>query len=185
MEAMSIERKRALVDKVKKDNIVEKEMKNEVEEEYESSGVGLIGEEKKKGIDGSKGSSSGGGGVSPPSCQAERCGADLTDAKKYHHRHKVCDFHSKAPVVVVAGLRQKFCQQCSRFHDLAEFEEAKRSCRRRLAGHNEWRRKSNSESCSHSRGHHPKESQCRLADERGLIQINMAGNSGYKSFHIR
>ncbi|OIW08246.1 hypothetical protein TanjilG_15207 [Lupinus angustifolius] len=158
--------------------MVEKEVENEVKEENESSGVGLTEEEKKKGIDGSKGSSSWGGGVPPPSCQAERCGADLTNAKKYHGRHKVCEFHSKAPVVVVAGLKQ-------RFHDLAEFDEAKRSCRRRLAGHNERLRKSNSESCSHSRGHHPKESQCRLADERGLIPINMAGNSGYKSFHIR
>lgn len=30
----------------------------------------------------------------------------------------------------------------SRFHQLAEFDDAKKSCRRRLAGHNERRRKS-------------------------------------------
>ncbi|KAL6657988.1 hypothetical protein ACP70R_005768 [Stipagrostis hirtigluma subsp. patula] len=53
----------------------------------------------------------GGGG---PSCQAERCGADLSEAKRYNRRHKVCEAHSKAPVVLVAGLRQRFCQQCSR-----------------------------------------------------------------------
>ncbi|PNX71855.1 squamosa promoter-binding protein 1-like [Trifolium pratense] len=41
------------------------------------------------------------------------------------------------------GLRQRFCQQCSRFHELIEFDEAKRSCRKRLARHNERRRKSN------------------------------------------
>lgn len=65
--------------------------------------------------------SSGGGAVSPPSCQVERCGADLTDAKKYHKRHKVCEFHSKASIVVVSGLRQRFCQQCSRSYSLSFF----------------------------------------------------------------
>ena len=30
---------------------------------------------------------------------------------------------------------------CNRFHGLIEFDEGKRSCRRRLAGHNERRRK--------------------------------------------
>ena len=54
------------------------------------------------------------GGVGPPCCQAEKCGADLTDAKRYHRRHKVCEVHAKAPAVEVAGLLQRFCQQCSR-----------------------------------------------------------------------
>uniref|UniRef100_M1D692 Squamosa promoter binding n=1 Tax=Solanum tuberosum TaxID=4113 RepID=M1D692_SOLTU len=48
------------------------------------------------------------------SCQAEKCNVDLSDAKQYHKRHKVCEYHAKAQVVVVAGLRQRFCQQCSR-----------------------------------------------------------------------
>ena len=69
-----------------------------------------------------------------------------------------------------------------RFHDLAEFDESKRSCRRRLAGHNERRRKSNPEAAGEgSKGHHhPKETtQCR-------IQMNLPGSSsGYKSFNIR
>jgi len=117
-----VERKRSLVERVRKN--VEEEVENEVEEEDES-GASFTEEEKKRGFGssnsggGRRGSSGGaaaggGGGVSPPSCQAERCGADLTDAKRYHRRHKVCEFHSKAPVVVVAGLRQRFCQQCSR-----------------------------------------------------------------------
>ncbi|KAJ0826969.1 putative transcription factor SBP family [Helianthus annuus] len=46
--------------------------------------------------------------------------------------------------LLFAGMHQRFCQQCSRFHELSEFDEAKRSCRRRLAGHNERRRKNNS-----------------------------------------
>ncbi|KAG4387017.1 hypothetical protein GLYMA_11G163828v4 [Glycine max] len=54
--------------------------------------------------------------------------------------------HSKAPKVVVLGMEQRFCQQCSRFHVVSEFDDSKRSCRRRLAGHNERRRKSSHDS---------------------------------------
>ncbi|KAL2923818.1 Squamosa promoter-binding-like protein 17, partial [Bienertia sinuspersici] len=77
----------------------------------------------------------------PPRCQVEGCQVDLSDVKAYYSRHKVCGMHSKSPVVTVAGLEQRFCQQCSRFHRLHEFDQGKRSCRRRLAGHNERRRK--------------------------------------------
>lgn len=49
-----------------------------------------------------------------PRCQAEGCNADLSQAKHYHRRHKVCEFHSKAATVIAAGLTQRFCQQCSR-----------------------------------------------------------------------
>ncbi|KAK4413018.1 Squamosa promoter-binding-like protein 9 [Sesamum alatum] len=77
----------------------------------------------------------------PPRCQVEGCKVDLSDAKAYYSRHKVCGMHSKSPRVIVAGLEQRFCQQCSRFHQLPEFDQGKRSCRRRLAGHNERRRK--------------------------------------------
>ncbi|CAK9237120.1 unnamed protein product [Sphagnum troendelagicum] len=75
-------------------------------------------------------------------CQVEGCTADLSSVlKEYHRRHKVCEMHSKTPNAVVGGREQRFCQQCSRFHLLSEFDEGKRSCRRRLAGHNERRRK--------------------------------------------
>ncbi|XP_076886577.1 squamosa promoter-binding-like protein 3 [Bidens hawaiensis] len=94
---------------------------------------------KKKGYPNGGGSTSG-----TRCCQAEKCTTDLAEAKTYHRRHKVCEFHAKAQAVVVAGMHQRFCQQCSRFHELSEFDEAKRSCRRRLAGHNERRRKNNS-----------------------------------------
>ncbi|XP_057959852.1 squamosa promoter-binding protein 1-like [Malania oleifera] len=116
----------------------------------------------------SAGGGGGGGGASPPRCQAEKCAVDLAGAKRYHKRHKVCDVHAKAPVVIVAGLRQRFCQQCSRFHELSEFDEAKRSCRRRLAGHNERRRKISSES----------------QGERSRVQ-SLPENSTCKHFQIR
>ena len=50
----------------------------------------------------------------PPRCQVEGCKVDLSDAKAYYSRHKVCGMHSKSPKVIVAGLEQRFCQQCSR-----------------------------------------------------------------------
>ncbi|KAJ6357197.1 hypothetical protein OIU78_005133 [Salix suchowensis] len=78
-------------------------------------------------------------------CQVEDCRADLSTAKDYHRRHKVCDVHSKASKALVGNFMQRFCQQCSRFHMLQEFDEGKRSCRRRLAGHNKRRRKTHPE----------------------------------------
>lgn len=53
--------------------------------------------------------------ANPPRCQADGCTSDFTSAKQYHKKHKVCDFHSKAPTVIKNGLTQRFCQQCSRY----------------------------------------------------------------------
>ncbi|KDP45880.1 hypothetical protein JCGZ_15324 [Jatropha curcas] len=192
-----------------RNNIVEghSNMEDYDMEEEEGNG-GFADDEKKKGVGvvyGKRGTAAagggGGGGVSPPSCQVEKCGADLSDAKRYHRRHKVCEVHAKAPAVIVAGLRQRFCQQCSRFHELSEFDEAKRSCRRRLAGHNERRRKSlsaesNGESSSLSSssrskgafGAQLKETQClRQVEERPKYQITipLPGNSDYKRSQLR
>lgn len=47
-------------------------------------------------------------------CQVEDCGADLSNAKDYHRRHKVCEMHSKASRALVGNVMQRFCQQCSR-----------------------------------------------------------------------
>ncbi|XP_072967768.1 squamosa promoter-binding-like protein 3 isoform X2 [Typha angustifolia] len=74
-------------------------------------------------------------------CQVEGCNIDLSAAKDYHRKHRVCESHSKCPRVIVAGKELRFCQQCSRFHGLSEFDEKKRSCRRRLSDHNARRRK--------------------------------------------
>ncbi|KAK3404734.1 hypothetical protein EUGRSUZ_K01046 [Eucalyptus grandis] len=126
-------------------------------------------------------------GAASRNCQAEKCTADLTEARQYHRRHKVCEQHAKAPAVVVGGLYQRFCQQCSRFHELLEFDENKRSCRRRLAGHNERRRKNPAE--PHIEGSsgkaggstQMKELVCGQVDNRGRIQENAT----YKHFQIR
>lgn len=60
------------------------------------------------------GGGGGQGGQQPPRCQVEGCKVDLSDAKGYYARHKVCVMHSKSAKVVVSGLEQRFCQQCSR-----------------------------------------------------------------------
>ncbi|KAH7445710.1 hypothetical protein KP509_01G021200 [Ceratopteris richardii] len=80
-------------------------------------------------------------GNQSPMCQVDDCHKDLKNEKDYHRRHKVCEPHSKAPQSMVQKIWQRFCQQCSRFHPLDAFDEGKRSCRRRLDGHNKRRRK--------------------------------------------
>lgn len=50
-----------------------------------------------------------------PKCQVDDCKEDLSTAKDYHRRHKVCEVHSKATKAIVGKQMQRFCQQCSRF----------------------------------------------------------------------
>ncbi|KAK9707156.1 hypothetical protein RND81_07G176300 [Saponaria officinalis] len=76
-----------------------------------------------------------------PRCQVLGCNKDLGSYKGYYRRHKVCEEHTRTARVNVNGMEQRFCQQCSRFHQLAEFDDHKRSCRKRLAVHNKRRRK--------------------------------------------
>ncbi|PWA75293.1 SBP-like protein [Artemisia annua] len=129
------------------DDNYKNEMMQEWEQEYEGT---TIEDSKNKATMGKRGSSS--GGQTQPFCQVEECITDMSRCKTYHRRHKVCEIHAKAPIVVIGGRQQRFCQQCSRFHDLTEFDDAKRSCRRRLAGHNERRRKSSYESYGETSG---------------------------------
>ncbi|GLT45822.1 hypothetical protein SLA2020_196260 [Shorea laevis] len=72
-----------------------------------------------------------GGGVS---CRADFC--TRTGAKPFFRRHNVCEAHAIASVVIVDGTEQRFCQQCGRFHELLEFDEGLRSCRKSLAWQN-------------------------------------------------
>ncbi|KAL9677768.1 hypothetical protein QQ045_015604 [Rhodiola kirilowii] len=74
-------------------------------------------------------------------CQVQGCSVDLTSSKDYYKRHRVCPDDTKKAKVIVNGIQKRFCQQCSRFHLLNEFDDDKRSCRKRLAGHNKRRRK--------------------------------------------
>lgn len=56
------------------------------------------------------------GSTSYPMCQVDNCKEDLSNAKDYHRRHKVCEIHSKATKTLVEKQMQRFCQQCSRFY---------------------------------------------------------------------
>ncbi|KAJ3678265.1 hypothetical protein LUZ60_002068 [Juncus effusus] len=85
-------------------------------------------------------------------CLVEGCNADLSKSRDYHRKHKVCETHSKTAVVIVGGKEQRFCQQCSRFHSVAEFDAQKRSCRKRLLFHNRRRRKPLQDDSISSRG---------------------------------
>uniref|UniRef100_A0A2N9HEP3 SBP-type domain-containing protein n=1 Tax=Fagus sylvatica TaxID=28930 RepID=A0A2N9HEP3_FAGSY len=116
-----------------------------------------------------------GNGAQVPSCLVDGCNSDLSKCRDYHRRHKVCELHSKTPKVTIRGQEQRFCQQCSRkhqelhsslalpalsigeaqllrFHSLGEFDEGKRSCRKRLDGHNRRRRKPQPDSLSLNSG---------------------------------
>ncbi|XP_038893774.1 squamosa promoter-binding-like protein 13A [Benincasa hispida] len=92
------------------------------------------------------------GNTQPVSCLVDGCNSDLSNCRDYHRRHKVCELHSKTPQVTISGLKQRFCQQCSRFHSLEEFDEGKRSCRKRLDGHNRRRRKPQTDPLPRSAG---------------------------------
>ncbi|XP_027153036.1 squamosa promoter-binding-like protein 16 [Coffea eugenioides] len=99
-------------------------------------------------------------------CLVDGCNADLSQCRDYHRRHKVCEHHSKASKVTIGGRELRFCQQCSRFHSLGEFDEGKRSCRKRLDGHNRRRRKP----------------QAELSRNSGMLFPSQQGSSRLLSF---
>ncbi|KAL6952373.1 hypothetical protein U1Q18_017309 [Sarracenia purpurea var. burkii] len=102
------------------------------------------------------------------SCLVDGCNWDLSQCREYHRRHKVCELHSKTPKVTIGGREQRFCQQCSRFHSLIEFDEGKRSCRKRLDGHNRRRRKPQSDSSSRNTGRF-------LSNQQGNTLLSFGG----------
>ncbi|KAJ0979695.1 hypothetical protein J5N97_015169 [Dioscorea zingiberensis] len=74
-------------------------------------------------------------------CQVPGCEADIRELKGYHRRHRVCLRCANAPSVVLDGEPKRYCQQCGKFHILPDFDEGKRSCRRKLERHNKRRRR--------------------------------------------
>ncbi|KAL7178044.1 hypothetical protein ACSBR2_031244 [Camellia fascicularis] len=78
-------------------------------------------------------------------CQVVGCEADISELKGYHKRHRVCLQCANASDVGIDGQRKRYCQQCGKFHILSDFDEGKRSCRRKLERHNNRRRRKASE----------------------------------------
>ncbi|KAG6501068.1 hypothetical protein ZIOFF_040935 [Zingiber officinale] len=46
--------------------------------------------------------------VLSPYCLVDGCNIDLTTAKEYHRKHKICESHSKSPKVIIAGQARRF-----------------------------------------------------------------------------
>eukprot|EP00884_Botryococcus_braunii_P004638 jgi/Botrbrau1/14175/Bobra.182_3s0112.2 len=80
-------------------------------------------------------------GKGPFKCQVESCQTSLEGGKEYHVRYRICEKCLKLNEVLREGRKERFCQQCGRFHTLDQFDGDKRSCRARLQRHNTRRRK--------------------------------------------
>ncbi|XP_022953236.1 squamosa promoter-binding-like protein 7 [Cucurbita moschata] len=74
-------------------------------------------------------------------CQVFGCEVDISELKGYHRRHRVCLRCANATAVAIDGETKRYCQQCGKFHLLSDFDEGKRSCRRKLERHNNRRRR--------------------------------------------
>ncbi|KFK26119.1 squamosa promoter-binding-like protein 7 [Arabis alpina] len=81
------------------------------------------------------------GGSGVARCQVPGCEADISELKGYHKRHRVCLQCANAKSVLLDGENKRYCQQCGKFHVLSDFDEGKRSCRRKLERHNNRRKR--------------------------------------------
>jgi hypothetical protein len=50
----------------------------------------------------------------------------LSNAGTYSRRFKICEAHRNADVVLVARQEMRYCQQCSKLHEVAKFDGTKR-----------------------------------------------------------
>ncbi|KAJ6430981.1 hypothetical protein OIU84_018482 [Salix udensis] len=100
----------------------------------------------------------------PDSDRVPSCEADISELKGYHRRHRVCLGCANATAVVLDGETKRYCQQCGKFHVLSDFDEGKRSCRRKLERHNNRRRRKPADSSKGSAG--DKEVQGGLLTEK-------------------
>ncbi|KAK8548703.1 hypothetical protein V6N13_054518 [Hibiscus sabdariffa] len=98
-------------------------------------------EEEEAGVPGKKRIRTGRVGSGTCRCQVPGCGADITELKGYHRRHRVCLQCANSSTVLIHGETKRYCQQCGKFHLLTDFDEGKRSCRRKLERHNNRRRR--------------------------------------------
>ncbi|XWS13986.1 hypothetical protein CRYUN_Cryun36dG0085300 [Craigia yunnanensis] len=92
-------------------------------------------EEEEAGAPGKKRARSGRVGSGTCRCQVPGCEADISELKGYHKRHRICLRCANSSTVLIDGETKRFCQQCGKFHLLSDFDEGKRSCRRKLERH--------------------------------------------------
>lgn len=115
MEGQRTQQRGYLKDKATVSNHVDEEMENDMDGEEEDGGDE---DKRKRMMERVRGSTD---RVPSRLCQVDRCTANLTEAKQYYRRHKVCEVHAKASAATVAGVRQRFCQQCSRYHSSLQY----------------------------------------------------------------
>lgn len=58
--------------------------------------------------------------------QVVECQRNLMKEKEYYRRYRVCKVHASQPLVHTCGQDRRYCQQCSVFHAVHEFDGAKR-----------------------------------------------------------
>lgn len=106
----------------------------ELDEMLEEEEAGLPGKKRARTV-------RAGHGQAKARCQVPGCEADISELKGYHKRHRVCLRCANASTVLLDGEKKRYCQQCGKFHLLSDFDEGKRSCRRKLERHNNRRRR--------------------------------------------
>ncbi|GLT59668.1 hypothetical protein SLA2020_324760 [Shorea laevis] len=104
----------------------------EIDEKLEAEEAGMPGKKRVRTVRTVQGTAR---------CQVQGCGADIRELKGYHRRHRVCLRCANASAVLIDGETKRYCQQCGKFHVLPDFDEGKRSCRRKLERHNNRRRR--------------------------------------------
>ncbi|GMI70351.1 SQUAMOSA PROMOTER BINDING PROTEIN-LIKE 7, squamosa promoter binding protein-like 7 [Hibiscus trionum] len=98
-------------------------------------------EEEEAGARGKKKARTSRSGSGTYRCQVPGCEADISELKGYHRRHRICLRCANSSTVLIDGETKRYCQQCGKFHLLSDFDEGKRSCRRKLERHNIRRRR--------------------------------------------
>mmetsp|Transcript_29845 Transcript_29845/g.41267 ORF Transcript_29845/g.41267 Transcript_29845/m.41267 type:complete len:216 (+) Transcript_29845:201-848(+) len=69
----------------------------------------------------------------PKICRVPGCDTpDVTNASKYCCRHRVCENHKKVLFVEYNGTFHRFCQNCTRFHEVNAFDNTRHNCRAAL-----------------------------------------------------
>jgi len=82
------------------------------------AGVGVGGHSRSGGLKG---------------CRVPKCTVfDLSAASRYCLRHRICENHLKSLSVMFDDKSHRFCQKCTRFHAVQEFDNLKHSCRAAL-----------------------------------------------------
>ncbi|PRW55998.1 squamosa promoter-binding 9 [Chlorella sorokiniana] len=111
---------------------------------------------------------SGCGGGSERTCQVPGCQATL--GAGFYWKYRVCQPHSRAPLLVLEGVHKRFCQQCSKFHTLEAFDGERHSCRASLARHQQRRQRLRLQRAEEEEAQRPQPKRKRGAAAKGQAE---------------